>query len=120
MQPVEEPREAQAPVGTAVHVLGLTKGHLRSCDGTTKIHAKQEAHLLVVGKCNVFVHVEENESPDVVQQLQGRRCVKVHSRYRCQWTSHLKFADKKHGEEFLRRPVQTHTHTHTHTHKTGQ
>ena len=34
---------------------------------------KQEAHLLVVGACNAFVHVEENESPEVVQQLQGRR-----------------------------------------------
>ena len=71
MQPVEEPREAQAPVGTAVHVLKDSFGH--AMDGTTKIHAKQEAHLLVVGKCNAFVHVEENESPDVVQQLQGRR-----------------------------------------------
>ena len=69
---------------------GLTKGQLRSCDGTTKIYAKQEAHLLVVGKCNTFVHVEENESPDVVQQLQGRRWVKVHSRYQCQWTSDLR------------------------------
>ena len=68
---------------------GLTEGQLRSCDGTTKIHAKQEAHLLVVAKCNAFVHVEENESPDVVQQLQGRRCVKVHSRYQYQWTSDL-------------------------------
>ena len=50
----------------------LTKGQLRLCDGTTKIHAKQKAHLLVVGKY-AFVYVEENESPDVVQQLQGRR-----------------------------------------------
>ena len=40
---------------------------------TTKTHAKQEAHLLVVGKCNTFVHVEENASPDVAQQLQCRR-----------------------------------------------
>ena len=52
---------------------GLTKGQLRSCDGTTKVHAKQEAHLSVVGKSNAFVHVEENESPDVVQWLQGQR-----------------------------------------------
>ena len=52
---------------------GLTTGQLRSCHGTKKIHAKQEAHLLVVGKCNAFVHFEENKSPDVVQQLQGRR-----------------------------------------------
>ena len=74
MQPVEEPREAQTPVGIAVHMYwGLTKGQLRSCGGTTKIHAKQESHLLVLGKCNTFVYVEENESPDVVQQLQGRR-----------------------------------------------
>ena len=52
---------------------GLTEGQLRSCDGTTKIHAKQEVHLLVVRKCNTFVHIEENESPGVVQQMQGLR-----------------------------------------------
>ena len=71
------------------------------------MQSRRHTSLLVVGKCNAFVHFEENQSPDVVQQLQGRRWVKVHSRYRCQWTSD--FADKKRGEEFLWCPVQTHT-----------
>ena len=87
MQPGEEPREAQNPVGTTVCVQymywGLTKGQLRLIDGTTKIRAKQEAHLLVVGKCNAFVRVEENASPDVVTVAAARSTLskKVHSRY---------------------------------------
>ena len=64
MHPAWEPREAQTPILTAVPG---SKGQLWSCDGTTEIHAKQKAHLLVVGKCNAFVHVKENTSSDVVE-----------------------------------------------------
>ena len=80
-----EPREALwSQLGQPYPEFG---GQLWSCDGTMKIHAKQEAraHLLVVGirNCNAFVHVEEDASLDAVQQLQARRWVKLNSRYRC-------------------------------------